>query len=107
MSPRRCASTSPEQEEPSLGLRSADGADGVTVQAVINPDAPLDVEVGSTVKVTISYDLATDQLVVPTDAVVSRLDGTYAVQTLDDVGRPHVRRRRGRRRVGQSHRGDR
>ena len=67
-------------------LRSADGTDGVTVQAVISPDAKLDVDAGSTIKVTISYDLATGQLVVPTDAVVSRLDGTYAVQILDDTG---------------------
>ena len=67
-------------------LRSADTDDGVTVQAVISPDAALDLEAGSTVKVTISYDLATDQLVVPTDAVVSRRDGAYAVQTVDDIG---------------------
>ena len=69
-------------------LRSVDGTDGVTVQAVISPDAKLDVDVGSTIKVTISYDLATGQLVVPTDAVVSRLDGTYALQILDDTADP-------------------
>ena len=67
-------------------LRSADTDNGVTVQAVISPDTALDLEAGSTVKVTISYDLATDQLVVPTDAVVSRRDGAYAVQTLDATG---------------------
>ena len=67
-------------------LRSADTDNGVTVQAVISPDTALDLEAGSTVKVTISYDLATDQLVVPTDAVVSRRNGVYAVQTLDDTG---------------------
>jgi hypothetical protein len=66
-------------------LRSADTDNGVTVQAVISPDTALDLEAGATVKVTISYNLATDQLVVPTDAVVSRRDGTYAVQTLDDT----------------------
>ena len=67
-------------------LRSADTDNGVTVQAVISPDTALDLEAGSTVKVTITYDLATDQLVAPTDAVVSRRDGAYAVQTLDDTG---------------------
>jgi hypothetical protein len=56
------------------------GTDGVTVQAVIVPDAPLTSPAGSVVKVTISYALATNQLVVDTEAVVSRLDGGYAVE---------------------------
>ncbi len=67
-------------------LRSADGTNGVTVQAVIAPDAPLDVEAGATQTVTITLSRATDQLVVPTEAIVSRLDGTYAVESLDAAG---------------------
>ena len=49
---------------------------------MISPDVALDVDAGATVEVTISYDLAIGQLVVPTDAVVSRLGGEYAVQTV-------------------------
>jgi peptidoglycan hydrolase-like protein with peptidoglycan-binding domain len=67
-------------------LRSADGTNGVTVQAVISPDKPLDAKAGSIVKVTISYAVATGQLVVPTESVVSRLDGTYALETVNGSG---------------------
>ncbi|MEQ1703126.1 MAG: peptidoglycan-binding protein [Ilumatobacteraceae bacterium] len=62
------------------------GTEGVTVQAVIVPDARLTSPVGSVVKVTISYSVATDQLVVATEAIVSRLDGGYAVEVADADG---------------------
>jgi hypothetical protein len=68
-------------------LRSADtGADGVTVQAVIAPDTPIDSPAGSVVKVKISYSVATDQLVVATEAIVSRLDGGYALEVVGADG---------------------
>ena len=71
-------------------LRSAvvteGGTDGVTVQGVIVPDVPLAGSAGSVVKVTISYAVATDQLVVATEAIVSRLDGGYAVEVADADG---------------------
>ena len=67
-------------------LRSADVAGDVTVQALISPDSVLDVEPGATVAVTISSVLASDELIVPTDAVVSRLDGSYALQSVDAAG---------------------
>jgi biotin carboxyl carrier protein len=67
------------------------GVDSVTVQAVIVPDTPLTSPAGSVVKVTISYAVATDQLVVATEAIVSRLDGGYAVEVADaDGGRSFV-----------------
>jgi hypothetical protein len=67
-------------------LRSADGTEGVTVQAVISPDAPIDSPAGSTVRVTIASTVAADQLLVATEAIVSRLDGTYAVEVPGATG---------------------
>jgi len=51
------------------------------VQAVIAPDSALTgLENGSTVTVTVNLGGVDGVLVVPAEAVVSRLDGSYAVQ---------------------------
>lgn len=68
-------------------LRSADGDDGtVTVQALITPDAALDAAAGTTVKVTLSTTVAADALLVQTDALVSMLDGRYALEVPESDG---------------------
>lgn len=64
-----------------IALRSADSAGAVTVQAVIVPSESLPVADGSAVKVTFAIETADDVLLVPVDALLSRLDGTYVVQT--------------------------
>ena len=67
-------------------LRSDDSSGTVTIQALIVPTTPLDLEAGSTTKVRIEVSLATDQLIVPTDAILSLLDGTYAVEVVNADG---------------------
>jgi hypothetical protein len=66
-------------------LRSAESNGSVTVQAVIVPSEPLDAVDGSAVKVRLSIEQATGVLLVPADALLSRLDGTYVVQTGADA----------------------
>ncbi len=62
-------------------LRSAIMGGTAVVQAVLTPSEPLaSVSAGSTVKVTFTVVMATNVLLVPASALVSRLDGTYAVQ---------------------------
>jgi Putative peptidoglycan binding domain len=62
-------------------LRSAEADGAVVVEAVITPATPIDGATnGSTVRVTLTLQNATGVLLVPTEALVSRLDGTYAVQ---------------------------
>jgi peptidoglycan hydrolase-like protein with peptidoglycan-binding domain len=67
-------------------LRSAVESTVVVVQAVIAPSAPLDIADGTAVKVRVTLMNATGVLIVPADALVSRLDGTYAVQTSESPG---------------------
>jgi hypothetical protein len=69
-------------------LRSVAADDGtVTVEAVITPTTEMAAQAnGSTVDVTIAIDGPTDAITVPADAIVSRLDGTYAVEVRDDTG---------------------
>jgi hypothetical protein len=62
-------------------LRSAEGASGVTVQAIIAPDAAIDSPAGATLKVKVAHTLAKDQLLVATEALVSLIGGGYAVET--------------------------
>jgi peptidoglycan hydrolase-like protein with peptidoglycan-binding domain len=64
-----------------VALRSAESNGTVTVQAVIVPGEPLDVADGSAVKVRLMIEKAAGVLLVPAEALVSRLDGTYSVQT--------------------------
>ncbi|HEX9258499.1 MAG TPA: peptidoglycan-binding domain-containing protein [Acidimicrobiales bacterium] len=69
-------------------LRST-GQNGVaSVQAVIAPSHPLAVGNGEAVTVRLSVHRADGELVVPVEALLSRLDGTYAVQ-LPDEGSDH------------------
>ena len=63
-------------------LRSVERNGSVVVQAVIAPAAPLDAADGAVVKVTVSVDELDGVLVVPSEALVSRLDGNYALQVL-------------------------
>lgn len=66
-------------------LRSVERDSAVVVQAVITPSAPIeDVANGGTVKVTITIDAlpgdASNVLIAPANALLSHIDGTYAVQ---------------------------
>ncbi|MCU1397583.1 MAG: peptidoglycan-binding protein [Acidimicrobiales bacterium] len=62
-------------------LRSIDRSGTVVVEAVIVPTAPIDgASNGATVKVTITTDSVPGVLIVPAEALLSRLDGSYAVQ---------------------------
>ncbi len=62
-------------------LRSADSNGSVVVEAVITPTTAIDGATnGSTVKVSLTLQNATGVLLAPAEALVSRLDGTYAVQ---------------------------
>jgi peptidoglycan hydrolase-like protein with peptidoglycan-binding domain len=64
-------------------LRSVDRAGEVFVQAVITPNELIaDVEIGSTVRVRVTATTISGGLLVPTEALVSRIDGTYALQVL-------------------------
>ena len=62
-------------------LRSITRDNAVVVQAVITPNTPIPgVSNGGTVSVTISLDALKGVLIAPAQALVSQLDGTYAVQ---------------------------
>jgi hypothetical protein len=62
-------------------LRSANRSGSVVVEAVIAPAAAIaDAGNGSSVKVTLTLQDNTGALIVPAEALVSRLDGTYAVE---------------------------
>jgi membrane fusion protein, multidrug efflux system len=62
-------------------LRSAEADGAVVVEAVIAPATAIDgATSGSTVKVTLTLQNATGVLLVPAEALISRLDGTYAIQ---------------------------
>ena len=62
-------------------LRSATRNGAVTVEAVVTPTAPIKgASNGATVAVTLAFDNVTGVLLVPAQALLSRLDGTYAVQ---------------------------
>lgn len=62
-------------------LQSVSRNSTAVVQAVIVPDAPIaSVDNGTTVTVNADLQVATDVFVVPAQALVSRLDGSYAVQ---------------------------
>jgi hypothetical protein len=62
-------------------LRSADRNGSVIVEAVITPATAIDsAGNGSAVKVTITLAHNSGVLIAPAEALVSRLDGTYAVE---------------------------
>jgi Putative peptidoglycan binding domain len=62
-------------------LRSADSDGSVVVEAVVIPASEIEGATnGSTVKVTLTLENAKSVLLVPAEALVSRIDGTYAVQ---------------------------
>jgi peptidoglycan hydrolase-like protein with peptidoglycan-binding domain len=66
-------------------LRSVERAGEVVVEAVITPDEPIaDVEIGSTVKVKVTATTLSNALLVPTEALVSLIDGSYALQVVAD-----------------------
>ncbi|MGZ4805010.1 MAG: peptidoglycan-binding protein, partial [Ilumatobacteraceae bacterium] len=62
-------------------LRSANRNGSVVVEALVTPAAPIaDAGNGASVKVTITLPDNTGVLIAPAAALVSRLDGTYAVE---------------------------
>jgi hypothetical protein len=62
-------------------LRSADSDGSVVVEAVVIPASEIEGATnGSTVKVTLTLENAKNVLLVPAEALVSHIDGTYAVQ---------------------------
>ena len=62
-------------------LRSADRNGSVVVEAVIAPATPIENAAGgTTVKVILTLQNDAGVLIAPAEALVSRLDGTYAVQ---------------------------
>ena len=62
-------------------LRSADRSGTVVVEAVIAPATPIaNATNGTAVKVTLTLQDDAGVLIAPAEALVSRLDGTYAVQ---------------------------
>ena len=68
-------------------LRSVVQNGTATVEAVITPAAPLQgTSNGATVKVTVTRSQTTSVLLVPSAALASRLDGTYAVQVVGADG---------------------
>lgn len=68
-------------------LRSADRNGSVVVQAVIAPASAIENATGgSTVKVTLTLQNDAGVLIAPAEALVSRLDGTYAVQAQTSDG---------------------
>jgi hypothetical protein len=69
-------------------LRSAEQDGTVTVEAVVTPNAPLAAPVGSVVSAELSLTTAGGALLVPVEALLSRIDGTYAVQ-LPDADQRH------------------
>jgi Putative peptidoglycan binding domain len=71
-------------------LRSADSDGSVVVEAVIVPASEIEGATnGSTVTVTLTLENATSVLLVPAEALVSHIDGSYAVQleTADETTR--------------------
>ncbi len=69
-------------------LRSAERDSTTVVQALITPTAPLDDPTGTVVAVRLEVTSAIGATIVPAEALVSRLDGTYAVQVGSPDG-PH------------------
>ncbi len=68
-------------------LRSADRNGSVIVEAVIAPAAAIEsAGNGSAVKVTLTLPNNSDVLIAPAEALVSRLDGSYAVEEQDADG---------------------
>lgn len=69
-------------------LRSVVAEDGtITVEAVISPVTELSGQAdASTVDVTVAIDGPTNAIIVPAEAIVSRLDGRYAIEVRDDTG---------------------
>ncbi len=68
-------------------LRSLERDGSVVVQAVITPAAAIEgADNGSSVTVTVTTTSLDGVLLVPTEALVSRLDGSYAVQVVADDG---------------------
>ena len=63
-------------------LRSVERSGSVVVQAVIAPSTTLDAVDGAVVTVTVSVDELDGVLVIPSEALVSRLDGSYALQVV-------------------------
>jgi len=62
-------------------LRSAEQSGAVVVEAVITPDAPITGATnGSTIAVAVDIDSVDDALIIPAQALLSHLDGTYAVE---------------------------
>lgn len=69
-------------------LGSTTGSDGtVGVVAYITPSGPIAAADGSSVSARFTVTDAAGVLLVPVDAVTSRIDGSYAVLALDDTGR--------------------
>lgn len=69
-------------------LGSAAGSDGtVNVVAYIAPSGPITAADGSSVSARFTVTDASGVLLVPVDAVTSRIDGSYAVLAVDDTGR--------------------
>ncbi len=68
-------------------LRSIDRDGAVVVQAVITPDAPIENATnGQAITVTVTLTSLDSVLTVPTEALVSRIDGSYALQVVLDDG---------------------
>jgi len=68
-------------------LRSVSSNSSAVVQAVIVPDAQIDgAGNGTTVSVSAELLIAADVFVVPSQALVSRVDGSYAVQVIGSGG---------------------
>lgn len=69
-------------------LGSSTGSDGtVGVVAYITPSGPIAAADGSSVSARFTVTDAAGVLLVPVDAVTSRIDGSYAVLAVDDTGR--------------------
>lgn len=68
-------------------LRSVTASGATTVEAVIDPSSPIDGAAnGAAVKVTLAHDQLGDALLVPSAALASRLDGSYALQVVQPGG---------------------
>jgi peptidoglycan hydrolase-like protein with peptidoglycan-binding domain len=68
-------------------LRSIERDGSVVVQAVITPTGPIEgADNGAAVKVTVTTTSLDGVLLVPTEALVSRLDGSYALQVVGEDG---------------------
>jgi hypothetical protein len=68
-------------------LQSVSRISTAVVQAVIVPDTPIEgAGNGATITVNADLQIAADVLVVPAQALVSRLDGTYSIQVQANDG---------------------